>query len=405
MMDAVRRCLLRRAPERPAARGYVCFAAVDWWYHNRAHSDIQLMSNVAATRPVLLVNSITMRMPVPGRSPHAWRRILRKARSMLKFVRRPLPELPSFHVMTPLILPAYGSPTGRRINSWLIAAQVRLVCRLLGMREPDIMVTLPTALPVAVRIPHRKLVFNRSDKHSAFPEVDGAYVSSLERELLSSADHVLYVSSALMSEDRALAGSRAHFLDHGVDIEHFSATTTSPPPDAAVNARPCVGFFGGFDDYIIDFDLLERLALELPEAQLLLIGDATCSMERLTRHPNVTWLGGRAYKDIPSYGRCFDVALMPWLQNDWIRYCNPIKLKEYLLLGLPVVSTYFPEVDRFREWVDVAADGDAFVRMVREALQARPEPRSRPDISSWGWGDRANELLALVDGDIALVAA
>jgi hypothetical protein len=406
MTSAVRRVRSRATRRADADRPFVCFAAVDWWYHNRAHSDIQLMTNLAARRPVLLVNSITMRMPIPGRSPQAWRRIGRKAKSMLKLVRRPLDDVPAFHVMTPLILPAYGSPAGRRLNSWLIAWQVRLVCRVLGFTEPDVVVTLPTALPVVVRIPHRKLIYNRSDKHSAFPEVDTAYVEGLEAELLGCADHVLYVSSALMAEDASLSGSRAHFLDHGVDIDHFSSDAPADvPADAVRGDRPCLGFFGGFDDYIIDFDLLERLATEIPEADLLLVGHATCSMEQLTRHANVSWLGGRDYKDIPAYGRCFDVALMPWLQNEWIRYCNPIKLKEYLLLGLPVVSTYFPEVERFTQWVQVARDPDAFVRLVREAMHFPPTALVRPDVSGWSWSDRAQDLLELTDATPVHVAA
>ena len=76
-----------------AQPGYVCFSAQDWWYHNRAHSDFQLMRGSRAP-PVLVVNSIGMRMPLPGRSSQPLRRILRKLRSIAKLVRRPLPELP-----------------------------------------------------------------------------------------------------------------------------------------------------------------------------------------------------------------------------------------------------------------------------------------------------------------------
>jgi hypothetical protein len=398
MIHAVRRV--------PPQRGFVCFAAVDWWYHNRAHSDIQLMTNLARDRPVLLVNSITMRMPIPGRSPQAWRRIGRKAKSMAKLIRTPLPDVPGFHVMTPVILPAYGSALGRRINTWLVVTQVRMACRLLRFRTPDIIVTLPTALPAAERLPHRKLIFNRSDKHSAFPEVDAEYVGGLEAELLARADHVLYVSSALMAEDDALSSGRAHFLDHGVDIEHFrpAVAEEQAPADVGETTQPCIGFFGGFDDYIIDFDLLERVAVEIPEARLLLIGHATCSMDQLTRHPNVSWLGGRDYQQIPAYGRCFDVALMPWLQNDWIRYCNPIKLKEYLLLGLPVVSTYFPEVERFSKWVDVAHDADQFVALVRAALEGSARRAVDLDVSTWSWSDRAGDLMSLAEGDLLRAA-
>ena len=62
-------------------------------------------------------------------------------------------------------------------------------------------------------------------------------------------------------------------------------------------------------------------------------------MDRLTRHANVHWLG--PYEEIPSYGSWLDIAIMPRLDIDWMRQSNPIKLKEYLALGLPVLSTPF----------------------------------------------------------------
>jgi glycosyltransferase involved in cell wall biosynthesis len=203
-----------------------------------------------------------------------------------------------------------------------------------------------------------------------------------------------------MTDEAAITGGRGHFLDHGVDVAHFSSPG-EVPPDVASIAHPTIGFFGGFDDYVIDFGLLEKVANEMPEAHLLLIGDATCSMDRLTRHQNVTWLGAREYRDIPAYGRAFDVAIMPWLQNDWIQNCNPIKLKEYLVLGLPVVSTYFPEVDRFTDRVDVAADADEFVALVRKALENPHAPRPPGDVRGWAWSERAAELLALIDSPVA----
>ena len=68
------------------------------------------------------------------------------------------------------------------------------------------------------------------------------------------------------------------------------------------------------------------------------VGAATCPMDDLVALPNVHWLGMKPYDQVPAYGAGFDVAIMPWLSNDWIRFCNPIKTKEYLALGLPIVS-------------------------------------------------------------------
>jgi glycosyltransferase involved in cell wall biosynthesis len=147
-------------------------------------------------------------------------------------------------------------------------------------------------------------------------------------------------------------------------------------------------------------DLLERLAKSLPEAQLVLIGDATCSMERLTSQPNVHWLGYRPYEEIPRFGAGFDVAIMPWLRNGWIEACNPIKLKEYLALGLPIVSTDFPEVHYYEDLVRIAGDADAFIEHVRQSLAdqgpSTPEGR-RAAVAASSWDRRAADMLAICD--------
>lgn len=389
-------------PAREAGSpGYVCFSAQDWWYHNRAHSDFQLMRSIAAHRKVLVVNSIGMRMPTPGRSTQVLRRVGRKLRSVAMLVRRPLRELPGFYVMSPLPLPFYGSPLARRVNALLVRAQVLAVSRALGLHRPVIMVTIPTAWDVVRPMRRQALVFNRSDRHSSFPESDRPTIEALERGLLERSDHVVYVSTALMDEERRLTGDRAYFLDHGVDTDHFRRRPESEQPaDIRAIPGPRVGFFGALDDYLVDFDLLERMARELPDVSLVLIGDATVPMERLTRHPNVHWLGFRPYESIPGYGSGFDVAIMPWLDNPWIKHSNPIKLKEYLALGLPVVSTDFQELVNYADRVRIAASGDLFLDAVRATLREgglRPADDLRGSVLGASWSSRAAQLMALAE--------
>ncbi|MGY1699105.1 glycosyltransferase [Geodermatophilus sp. SYSU D00766] len=386
---------------REPAPGYVCFSAQDWWYHNRAHSDFQLMRRVARTRRVLLVNSIGLRMPLPGRSTQVLRRIGRKAASTAKLLRRPLRDTPEFHVMTPVVLPFYRNSLLRRVNAWSVRAQVRLAMRLLRMPPaPVIVCTIPTAWDVVRPLERRALVYNRSDRHSDFPESDQRTVGALENALLHHADRVLYVSRALMTEEDRLTGDRARFLDHGVDIDHFTPDAGPEPADLAGIPHPRIGFFGGLDDYLVDFDLLERVAVEFPEASLVLVGDANRSTEQLTRHPNVHRLGYRPYEQVPTYGAGFDVALMPWLDNEWIARCNPIKLKEYLALGLAVVSTDFPEVRGYADRIRIAADQDEFISLVRHSLEdgGLGDPVSRrASVAAASWDARADDLVRLAE--------
>ncbi|MGW5050973.1 glycosyltransferase [Actinokineospora sp. NPDC004072] len=393
---------MRRWPAPLDGEGppYICFSAQDWWYHNQAHSDFQLLTRIAEHRKVLLVNSIGLRMPTPGKSTQVLRRIGRKAASVAKLVRRPLPEVPGYHVMTPLPLPFYGSPALRRLNAVLVRAQVRAVSLALGIRNPVIVATIPTAWDVVAPMKRRSLVFNRSDRHSAFPEADQQAIAALEDKLLAGADHVLYVSRSLQAEDAAVTGERAHFLDHGVDLKHFRRRVELPADLAAIPG-PRIGFFGGLDDYLVDFDLLERLAEDIPEASLVLVGDTSISMARFERHPNIHWLGFKPYAEIPAYGSGFDVAIMPWLDNEWIAHANPIKLKEYLALGLATVSTDFPEVRHYADRITIARGHDAFVKAVREVLAggglSTPEAR-RASVLSASWDSRARQLMDLAEG-------
>ncbi len=378
----------------------ICFCGQDWWYHNRAHSDFQLMTRAARHRKVLLVNSIGMRMPVPGRSTLPFRRILRKAMSMLRHRRQPLPDVPDYTVMTPVLLPLYGSPRARALNARSIRWQVLRAARKVGIepRRAHVFATVPTAWDVVQGMERASLTYNRSDKHSAFHEADAGLIEGLERQLLAGADCVLYSSRAFLEAERHLTGDRARFLDHGVDRRHFTVKGPSGALRDQGIRRPILGFFGGLDDYVIDFALLEKVARAFPDASLVLIGDATLSLGGLAKLPNVHHLGFRPYGEIPALGSDFDVALMPWLDNDWIRCCNPIKLKEYLSLGLEVVTTWFPEAAHYRDFLHVGADHDAFLARIREVLDGRRAPGDRQALLARAtWDDRAVEMLGFLD--------
>lgn len=389
-------------PVDSAAPGYVCFAAQDWWYHNQGHSDFILMRHVAVSRRVLVVNSIGMRMPLPGRATQPIRRIVRKARSVAKLLRQPEP---GFWVMSPVSAPFYEMPRVRAMNASFVRRQVQAAVRSIGMGRPIVVVTMPTAWDVVVGMERRKLVFNRSDKHSEFRGAPRAHIQAVEQRLLAQSDHVLYVSRTLMEEERSLVGGRGHLFDHGVDLDRFQPSGALPePPDLQAVPRPRLGFFGALDPDLVDFELLEQVARALSDCHLVLIGGTTGRMQKLAALANVHLLGFKPYETIPAYGAYFDVGLMPWHRSDWIRYCNPIKLKEYLALGLPVVSTYFPELDRYAEVVRVGRGPQEFVDQVRAALRddvtADKALKRRATVATDSWSNRARELIAVCERDV-----
>jgi hypothetical protein len=133
---------------------YVSLAGSDWWVHGRAHANMQVMIELSKRHKVLIVNSIGMRFP--GRATSGRRtRIVRKAKSMLRFLRRPLADRPNLWVYSPVFVPAFG-PRARRFNATLIAAQVRVACAILRIRDPWCQIVNPSFVDVADRLGLRK---------------------------------------------------------------------------------------------------------------------------------------------------------------------------------------------------------------------------------------------------------
>ena len=389
----------------PMADGVVCYAGLDWWYHNRGHSECQIMRRLARRVPVLWVNSIGMRLPTTGKTELTLARYARKLRSTLKGLRR---DPCGLWVYSPLFVPRY-SPAAVELNGRLLDLQVRWLRRRIGIRRPSLFITMPTACAAAERSQYVRTVFNRADAFSEFPEVDSRLIAGLEARLLARADEVLYVSDVLFERERTRA-RRAHFLDHGVDFEHFASARSAsgpcrPAPEAIADLpRPLIGFYGALDDYVIDLDLMVRVARAFPKATLLVIGPKAMEIGRLLAEPNVCYLGPVPYEQLPEYAAHFNVGIMPWLQNEWIRGCNPIKLKEYLALGFPIVSMRFPQLASYEDLVHAVDDADAFVRAVAAAL-ATDDPaaaeRRRASVRNASWdaiADRVGELLQLSPG-------
>ena len=112
---------------------------------------------------------------------------------------------------------------------------------------------------------------------------------------------MVYVSQALMERGGGATGDRADFLDHGVDLDHFRPAAATRPPTWPGSPHPRLGFFGAIDDYIVDLELLERVAGSCPMRSSSSSGPRTAT-GRLTRLPNVHWLGAAPYEVVPSTG-------------------------------------------------------------------------------------------------------
>jgi glycosyltransferase involved in cell wall biosynthesis len=347
-------------------RDIVCFSN-DW--SGDPLSKTHLMRLLSKNNRILWVNSIGYRAPKASKADLS--RLIKK----LAAATQPVREVePNIFVFNPLAIPAYGSSFFRPLNRRWLRFQVLRAMRRLNFRRAISWSFLPGAAVVAGSLGEERVIYHCVDEFSAFSGVPARALVDLEHDIICRADLVI-VSSELLYESKSPINPRTVLVRHGVDFDHFrQALNPATPPAAELAAlpRPILGFFGLIADWV-DTDLLAHVAQSFTAGSLVLLGKVTTDVSALTNLPNVHLLGRKPYHSLPSYCKCFDVALMPFRVNQLTLNSNPLKVREYLAAGLPVVSTPIPEVQIIEQF-RIAETPDVFVNELKNAL-LEPGPR------------------------------
>ena len=251
----------------------------------------------------------------------------------------------------------------------------------------------PMALPFARHVPADLIVFDKMDELSAFQNAPPLLLA-LEQELLELAD-VVFTGGASMHEAAAHRHANIHCFPSSIDTAHFAAAREAgltDPADQAALAHPRLGFFGVIDERF-DIDLVGKLAALRPDWQLVMIGPVVkIDPASLPQAPNLHWLGGKQYAELPAYLSGWDIGVMPFAINDATKFISPTKTPEFLAAGLPVVSTPIRDVVRpYGEagLVEIASTAAEFADAV-DRLLARPRAE---------WLTRVDAQLALGSWD------
>lgn len=310
---------------------------------------------------------------------------------------------PSMMVVTPLVAPIPGSRAAAALNRRLLVRQIRAILRKLPARPVQLWSFAPDVHFLCGAFDEECVVYYCVDEFSAFTGYDRDAVQAAERDLARRADLVVTTSSALFDAKRRL-NPNSILVTHGVDYEAFAGAghviAVGAAGEIARPARPVLGFWGLIQDWV-DIPLLAAVARARPEWSILMIGEIATEVSLLRARPNVRLLGRRDYADLPGLARRLDLGLIPFRVNELTRAVNPIKLREYLSAGLPVVSTGLPEARRYGDLVRVvdcaegAAGAEAFAAACEAELAADSPARAaarRSAMAGETWRVKVEEL-------------
>ena len=366
-------------------RDILCFSH-DW--SGDPLSKTHLMRILARDNRILWINSIGYRTPTASKADVT--RAFKKLKAATDSLSEPEPNI---FVLNPLAIPVYTRPGIRDLNRRLLRFQVKRAMRKLGFQRPINFVFNPAAAVVAGALGEEQLVYYCVDEYTAFSGVSSSSLGELEDQLLRQADLVI-VSADPLYQSKSKISPDAVIVRHGVDFAHFCKALdpeTLVPPEIANLPRPVIGFFGLIADWV-DLDLMAYVARQFPQGSLVLLGKSTTDMSVLEGIPNVHILGRKTYESLPAYCKGFDVALMPFRINELTLNANPLKVREYLAAGLPVVSTAIPEVEVLG-LCRIGRDRESFVAEIKEALRDPGPSVARSEaIKSESWEARVDEV-------------
>jgi glycosyltransferase involved in cell wall biosynthesis len=195
-------------------------------------------------------------------------------------------------------------------------------------------------------------------------------------------------------------GSDALVVPNAMEI--VGGSRRRRPPELRRLEGPIIGYVGNLGARL-DLPLLERLAAERRDCQIVVIGSTHLSDEilALDRHANVHFLGVRPYPDVLRYITAFDVAIIPHLDDELTRSMNPLKAFVYAGCGVPVVTTEIANLPDLETAIRVAPTHDAFLAAVGEILEQAGRGAAAPPplevLQRHTWVQRVSEIERILD--------
>ncbi len=277
---------------------------------------------------------------------------------------------PNIHVVVPHLAPSLTGDEICQLQEVLLAQLVEQY----ELQDYVLWHYTPMAVNFTRGLNPISVIYDCMDELSAFRGAPPG-LRAAEAELFQRAN-LVFTGGQTLYDAKKKQHPSTHCFPSSIDREFFAAARmiSNDPVDQAAIPHPRLGYCGVIDERM-DFDLLRALALDRPDWHIVMLGPVAKVQEsELLRLPNVHYLGGKDYRELPSYMAGWDVGLLPFALNDSTRFISPTKTPEYLAAGLPVVSTPITDVvEPYGELslVLIADSSEAFVNAVEKALPTR----------------------------------
>ena len=188
-----------------------------------------------------------------------------------------------------------------------------------------------------------------------------------DREYSKIADGII-VTSDYLKDQKMQFNKKVATVKNGVDFNVFNlkAKTNINP---TTNRRK-IGYIGSIDQRF-DIETVVFAVENLPDCDFEFIGDVRNAEVKsvLEQYSNVRFLPPIKPNEVPERLNKCDVGIIPYLCTEINKNVYPLKINEYLAVGVPVVITRFADLPEFSEFVSCASNKEEFRNSLVEVLK------------------------------------
>lgn len=245
-------------------------------------------------------------------------------------------------------------------------------------------------------ISYKKSVFRMADKNSGFSNSTNA-LENAETKLSQSVDRVLYTAHTLEEHVNSLEPKDTLYFPNGVNLAHFLGGKEQPIEYKSIN-KPIAVYVGAIEEWF-DFNLFNEMAKRMPDIAFVVIGPDKLAKQHINEIENVHILGRRSYDQLPAYLQYANVGIIPFNAKEYahlLDYVNPLKLYEYMVSGIPVVSSKWKELELINSPAQLAENSDQFIDAIKEAVKDTDKEKYISFAKQHSWTSRVDNLLAEV---------
>ena len=207
--------------------------------------------------------------------------------------------------------------------------------------------------------------------------------------------NLIFCSSQSIYDYFSIRHPHVYLVPNGVDYVHFAPLPLKRPIDLP-SGKHIIGYSGAIAPWV-DWELLSVAIRENPHLNFVFIG-ALFQMKKFPlQFRNVFYLGLKNYRELPAYLHHFEIGLIPFLQTEMTKGCNPIKLYEYYASGIRVLGTPLPELLTVPN-INLERNPQLFSLRLRHLLEGNDSSKAERMAYAYAndWSERSGRMLQAI---------